>query len=145
MHDVTVTRAIDAPPDAVRSAMQDLQPFTKAAGFDQVAVDGDTIHIANQVGPATIELTLDVVDHPDADLAYDQRDGIFKTMTTAYTVDPSPTGTDVVATTQFALDVALVGAVLDATVINRQRHTELSAQLDWLEDNAPDYPVDSDH
>jgi len=38
------------------------------------------------MGIATIELTLELVDRPDADLAYEQRKGIFEEMRTAYTV-----------------------------------------------------------
>ena len=60
-------------------------------------------------------VTLRVVDS-EADLAYEQTDGFFETMTTG-----------------FALDVALVGQVLDATVIKRQRRSELESQFDWLE------------
>ncbi|MFA9518353.1 hypothetical protein ACERIT_14250 [Halopenitus sp. H-Gu1] len=36
-------------------------------------------------------------------------------------------------TTTFALDLALVGAILDATVITRQRRRKLDVQFDWLE------------
>ena len=68
-----------------------------------------------QVGLATVTLDLRVVDS-EADLAYEQTDGFFETMTT-----------------EFALDVALVGQVLDATVIKRQRRSELESQFDWLE------------
>jgi hypothetical protein len=36
-------------------------------------------------------------------------------------------------TTEFALDVEIVGATLDATIIARQRRTELERQFDYLE------------
>jgi len=55
-------------------------------------------------------------------------------MRTAYTVTSDPNGSEVVATTEFALDVAIIGDVLDSTVIKRQRRTELTAQFDWLEE-----------
>ncbi|SDY75892.1 hypothetical protein SAMN05216564_10994 [Halopenitus persicus] len=62
-----------------------------------------------------------------------QQEGIFEAMTTSYTVTAADGGSEVTATTEFALDVAIVGDVLDATVIKRQRRRELEAQFDWLE------------
>jgi len=134
MEEVTIRRVLSAPPDAVREAIQDLKPFMKASGFDQVDVDGDFLHVANQVGIAMIELTLEIVDHPNADLAYEQREGIFKEMRTTYTVGSTSTETEILATTQFALDIEIVGEILDSTVIKRQRRKELTAQFDWLEE-----------
>lgn len=124
--------------------MLELEPFTRAAGFDSVEVDGDTIHVANQVGIAEIELELAVLDDPDVDLVYEQREGIFEEMRTTFAVTPAdgadagdePPEADVVATTEFSLDVALIGDFLDATVISRQRRKELHAQLDYLADVA---------
>jgi len=133
MNSVMVSRRIDASPTLVRESMNRLDPFMRASGFDEVLVDGESVRVANEVGVATIELTLELVDRPDADLAYEQRDGIFEEMRTAYTVTPAPDGSEVVATTEFALDVAIVGDVLDATVVKRQRRKELTAQFDWLE------------
>ncbi|WP_144926927.1 SRPBCC family protein [Halorubrum salsamenti] len=133
MNSVTLSRTIDAPPAVVRESMNELEQFMRASGFDEVLVDGETVCVANEVGIATIELTLELVDRPEADLAYEQREGIFEEMRTAYTVTPAPNGSEVVATTEFALDVAIVGDVLDSTVIKRQRRRELSAQFDWLE------------
>lgn len=124
---------MEAPPAAVRDALSRVEPFVAASGFDDVTVDGDTVAVANEVGVATIELTLGVVDDPDADLAYVQTEGIFEEMTTSYVVEPADDGALVTATTEFALDVPLVGSVLDATVIKRQRRAELDAQFDWLE------------
>jgi len=132
MESITVSRSIDAPPDAVREAMYDFGPFMRAAGFDEVDVDGDVLRLANRVGPATIELEL-VVRETDHDLAYDQREGIFEEMRTTYDVEPSGEGSQVTATTDFALDVAIIGEVLDSTIIKRQRRVELDAQFDWLE------------
>jgi carbon monoxide dehydrogenase subunit G len=136
MQTVTVERAIEAPPEAVRDALSRVKPFVAASGFDRVAVDGDTVEVANDMGVATIELTLELVDDPDADLAYVQTEGIFEEMATSYVVEPTDDGSLVTATTEFALDVAVVGSVLDATVIKRQRRSELEAQFDWLEENA---------
>jgi carbon monoxide dehydrogenase subunit G len=154
---VTVERSLDASPDAVRDAVSRVEPFVAAAGFDSVDVEGDTVEVANQVGVATIELTLELVENSDADLAYVQTDGIFEEMATSYVVEPHEGegngggddgnggddggggdggGSLVTATTKFALDVAVVGSVLDATVISRQRRSELEAQLDWLAENA---------
>jgi hypothetical protein len=134
MNSVTLSRTIDAPPPVVRESMNELDQFMRASGFDEVHVDGETVRVANEVGIATIELTLDLVDRPDADLAYEQREGIFEAMRTAYTVTPVPIGSEVVATTEFALDVAIVGDLLDSTVIKRQRRKELTTQFDWLEE-----------
>jgi carbon monoxide dehydrogenase subunit G len=141
MQSVTLTRTIDAQPAAVTDAMDDLEPFMLAAGFDEVVVDGDELRVSNLVGIAEIELTLGLLDRPDAALAYEQREGIFEEMVTSYAVEERASGTEVTATTEFALDVALVGGVLDATVIKRQRRKELAAQLDWLEDDSGDSDV----
>jgi hypothetical protein len=133
MQSVTVSRTIDAPKSAIRAAMDDVEAFMLAAGFDDVIVDGDEIILRNRVGIATIELTLERVDAPDATLAYEQREGIFESMRTVYRLDDADDGTRVEATTDFALDVALVGDLLDSTIIRRQRHKELDAQFDYLE------------
>lgn len=132
MNSLTLSRTIDAPPAVVRESMNRLDQFMRASGFDEVSVDGNTVRVANEMGIATIELTLELVDG-DADLAYEQRDGIFDEMRTTYAVTPVSDGSEVEATTEFALDVAIVGDVLDATIIERQRRTELAAQFDWLE------------
>lgn len=134
MQTVTVTRTLQAPPDEIREAMQDLEAFTRAAGFDNVTVDGQTIQVANRVGIAEIELELAVIDDPESALAYEQREGIFEEMQTTFILASVPDGTEVEATTDFALDVALVGDFLDATVIKRQRRKELEAQFDYLEE-----------
>jgi hypothetical protein len=136
MDTVSVTRDFDAAPAAVRDAMTDVEPFMLAAGFDRVTVEDDTIHVTNQVGIAEIELVLDIDDDPNSDFAYSQREGIFEQMSTVYTVTDTDDGTEVTATTEFALDVALVGSVLDSTIIKRQRRRELQAQFDWLERRA---------
>ena len=134
MNSMTLSRAIDASPIVVRESMSRLDQFMRASGFDEVFVDGEIVRVANEVGIATIELTLELVDRPDADLAYEQRDGIFEEMRTAYTITPTPNGSEVIATTEFALDVGIIGDVLDSTVIKRQRRKELTAQFDWLEE-----------
>lgn len=132
METVSVSREITAPPDAVRERMQDIGPFMRAAGFDEVDVKGDRIDLTNGVGIATIELTLELAEDPDAALTYRQVEGIFEEMVTRYTVNPSDSGTKVTAETEFAIDVALVGKLMDATVIKRQRRKELEQQFDWL-------------
>jgi hypothetical protein len=133
MDSVSVSRTVDASPERIREAMADVQRFMAAAGFDAVTVDGDDMTIVNGFGLAAIELDLTLVDRPDAELAYEQDDGIFEAMWTTYEITDADDGTRVTATTEFALDVAVVGAVLDATVIKRQRRKELTAQFDWLE------------
>lgn len=132
MQSVTVTRHLAAPPPEVRERIQDLEPFMAAAGFDEVDVDGDYIGLAKAVGLLQIELDLEVVDREGADLAYVQRDGIFEEMETRYVVEATDEGCSITATTEFELDVALVGDVLDGTVIKRQRRMELTDQFDWL-------------
>jgi len=92
MNSVTLWRTIDAPPTVVRESMNELDQFMRASGFDEVHVDGETVRVANEMGIATIELTLELVDRPDADLAYEQRKGIFEEMRTAYTVTSDPNG-----------------------------------------------------
>ncbi len=114
--------------------MGDLEELMLAAGFTDVTVDGADMHLENQVGLATVTLDLRVVE-TDADLAYEQADGFFEVMDTEYRVTPvGDEASEVTATTDFALDVALVGQILDATVIKRQRRHELEQQFDWLED-----------
>jgi hypothetical protein len=133
METVTLTRAFDAPTATVSEQFEDVESFMLGAGFDAVDVDGDTFTIENGVGIATIELTLQVVDDPESAFAYEQVDGIFEEMLTTYAIAPLEDGCEVTARTEFALDVALVGGLMDATVIKRQRRKELNAQFDWLE------------
>lgn len=133
MESITVSRTYPTGPDAIEGAMADVQPFMKSTGFDEVDVDGRTMHIQNRVGIATLELTLELVDVDEYALAYEHREGIFETMTTTYTVAPADGGSKVTVRTEFEIDVALAGGFLDATVIKRQRKKELNAQLDWLE------------
>lgn len=132
MQTVTVSRRVDAPPEQVRAAMDDLEAFMLAAGFTEATVDGAELHLENQVGLATVTLDLRIVES-EADLAYEQSDGFFETMDTVYHVEPVDGGSTITATTDFELDVALVGQILDATVIKRQRRHELELQFDWLE------------
>lgn len=141
MERVTVTRSFDAPPDDVREAMADVEAFMESSGFDGVERDGDALRLQNRVGLMQIELELEILDD-DADLAYEQREGIFESMRTEYRVEGSdeqaggdgdPGETTVTATTEFeALDLAVIGNVLDTTVIRRQRRKEIESQFDWL-------------
>ena len=129
---VTVRRELDADAETVRERMHDLEPFMRAAGFDEVRREGSRVEIGNEVGPITIELTLELYDDPGSELAYRQVEGIFEEMTTTYTVTEAGERTVVEAETEFALDAAIVGSFLDATVIKRQRRRELNAQFDYL-------------
>jgi len=132
METVTVTETLDGDIDRLREAITDVGPFMRAAEFDDVAVDGDVVRITNHVGLATIELELEVVEDSDAVLAYEQRDGIFDEMVTRYTLTETDDGTEVEATTEFAIQARLIGPVLDATVVSRQRRRELTAQFEYL-------------
>lgn len=139
MQTVTVTRTLDADPAAVRAAMDDTAAFMEAGGFDEATLHGDVLEITNRVGIATLSLTLERVEDGDARQVWEARDGIFEEMRTTYAVEPhdggdgSGEGCTVTARTAFAVDVALVGGLMDATVIRRQRRKELATQLDWLE------------
>ncbi|SDJ68993.1 hypothetical protein SAMN05216226_107134 [Halovenus aranensis] len=137
METVSVTRTFDASPESIRGLVTDVRPFIEACGFDDVSVTGSAVHIENSVGLLTIELDLELVDEPGAVLAYEQREGIFDTMTTRYELDAGAS-TTLTATTDFALDVALVGEILDSTVIERQRQKELAAQFGYLADAVAD-------
>ena len=137
METVSLSRSFEGDPETVREAMLDLGPFMGAAGFDEVAVDGEEMTITNHVGLLTIELDLRCVE-TDGVLAYEQVDGIFETMTTRYTLEAGESTVTVMATTDFALDVDIVGSILDGTIISRQRRKELTAQFDYLESLATD-------
>lgn len=132
MNSITISRVVDAPPEAVRELVDDVEPFMRSAGFDEVEVDGSTLFIRNSVGVATIELECELLDE-ECVLAYEQRDGIFESMETRYELAAHDDGTEITATTTFAVDVALVGELLDGTVIKRQRRKELTAQFDHLD------------
>lgn len=138
MESVTVTRTVGAEPPATRAAMSELEPFMAAAGFDEVTVEGGTIRIRNRVGIADIELVLDLVEGTEADLVYEQREGIFDEMRTRYDVAAASGGSEVTATTRFAVGAGPIGDLLDATIIRRQRRKELDSQFDWLDEAATD-------
>jgi hypothetical protein len=134
MERVSMERTFDADPETVRALVTDVGPFVRACGFDGVTVDGSRVTIENSVGLATIELEVELVDEEGAVLAYEQREGIFDEMVTRYELRAENGGTTLSVTTEFALDIALVGMILDATVIKRQRRKELSAQFAYLAD-----------
>jgi ribosome-associated toxin RatA of RatAB toxin-antitoxin module len=128
-----MSRRFDASPDAIHELIHDVGAFMRAGGFDEVVVEDDRIDLTNRVGIATIEVQLEIFDEDDTALSYRQRDGIFEEMTSTYTLTPTDDGCEVTANTEFAIDVALVGDLMDATIIKRQRRRELEAQFDWLE------------
>lgn len=130
---VSVSRDLHADPESVEALVEDVVAFTEAGGFDEVDVEGDRMRLRNGVGIATMELTLELVDTSDAALAYRQVEGIFSEMETRYTIEATEIGSRITGTTSFELDVALVGDLLDATVIKRQRRREIEGQFDWLE------------
>jgi hypothetical protein len=153
MEQVTVSRNVDAPPDAVREAMGDLEWFMRAAEFTDVTVEGDSearsdsdgraapgdvVTVENRVGFATLSLTVEVVEDEEAALCYEQREGIFEEMTTRYLVEPDGEGAEVTAFTEFSLGRGVVGSALDATLVSRQRRSELVAQLDALQSRLAD-------
>lgn len=134
MERVSLTRTVDADPETVTDLLTDVEPFMRAAGFDDVTVDGDTVVIKNHVGLFQIELVVELIE-TDAVLSYEQRDGIFESMTTDYTVEAADGGTEVTATTEYtALDLPVLGTMIDATIVSRQRSKELNRQFDWLDE-----------
>lgn len=135
METVTVSRVIGAPEPTVREWITDTKPFMEAAGFGEVTVEGEVMEITNGVGLLTIELTLRILETDDV-LAYEQIDGIFEEMETRYTLEERGDGVEVTAVTEYALDVDIVGSILDSTIIARQRRKELTAQFDYLEERA---------
>jgi len=132
MESATVTRTVEAPPDAVRDVLGELEPFMRASGFDEVDIDGDRIEISKALGLLRISLTLRVYEEDGAALAYEQTDGLFESMVTTYELSEQDGLTEVTAQTEFALD-APGGSILDGTVVRRQRRKELAAQLDFVE------------
>ncbi|WP_135822826.1 SRPBCC family protein [Halostella litorea] len=136
MQTVSVEATVGDPPEVVADRLHDLGPLMEAADFDEVHVDGDRVRVVNAVGLATLELTVEVFDS-DAELAYEQVDGIFESMATWYELEPTDDGTHVAVTTEFELGTALVGDLLDATVIARQRRSELEGQLEYLDGAEP--------
>lgn len=151
MQTVIARRTIDAPAEAVRAAMADTEAFMLAGGFDEVTVEGDDIHLANNVGLLTIELDLVATEEPGSDFVYEQEAGVFESMVTRFTIESDGDESDgagervtVEAETDFALDASLVGPILDATIIKRQRRKELEAHFDFLEERATDWRPDPD-
>jgi len=128
---VTRTLELDAPPEEVRPLVADAEPFTAAGGFDGVTVDGDRMALRNRLGLATVELEVRLRED-DAALSYEQVDGLFEAMWTTYEVEPSGDGSVVTATTEFSLTDGVVGDVLDATLIRRQRNREIDGQFEYL-------------
>lgn len=135
METVSLSRQFDAEPDTLRALITDVEPFMYGANFDTVDRTGTSLTLENNVGLATIELEVELVDDPTAALAYEHRDGVFEEMTTRYELTRRGDQTELTATTEFEVDVALVGLLLDATVIKRQRRRELTAQFEYLADN----------
>ncbi|MBV0900544.1 SRPBCC family protein [Haloarcula salina] len=134
MERVSLTRTVDADPDTVIDRITDVEPFMRAAGFDDVTVEGDTVVIQNHVGLFQIELVVELIE-TDAVLTYEQREGIFESMVTDYTVEAVDGGTEVTATTEYtALDLPVLGTMIDSTIVSRQRSKELNRQFDWLDE-----------
>lgn len=151
MNTVSVSRTADVSPADAVDRLRDLDALMHAAGFDEVHVEDDRVRVVNHVSLATMELTVSVIDS-DADLAYEQVDGIFDEMVTRYEIERddvgevgdggvadgvasdggSPGETTLTATTEFAVGAGPLGDLLDATIIARQRRKELTDQLAYL-------------
>ena len=136
MTTVTLSREFSVPPETIAERIrEDVPSFVRASGFDSVTVDGDAIVVERKMGMATLELTLEIVEEPDAVLALDQTEGIFEEMWTEYTVEPSEAGSVVTARTEFTLG-GVLGPVLDATMIKSRREQEFEDQFAYLEEVA---------
>ena len=134
MQEVTVSRDVAADPESIRTGFDDMEAFMEAAGFDAVTVEGEAVTVGRTIGLAELELTLELVES-DADLAYEQVDGMFDEMWTTYRVAADGEGATITAETQFELG-GMIGSALDATFIKRQRRKELEDQLAYLEEQA---------
>lgn len=132
MAKVDVEWYIDAPPQAVRDVVRDVESFMLAAGFDEVRVEEKQLHLEMVLGIARLELTSRFIEDHPAVLAYEQIDGIFESMTTHYDVQAENSGSLIRAVTEFQLG-GVVGSILDATIIKRQRTREFESQFEWLE------------
>lgn len=131
MKTVSERRTFAAPPDRVRDLItEDVPAFVRASGFDDVTVEGEHITVSRDVGLATFQLTLAPIDG-DAALEFEQTDGLFEAMWTAYRVEPAPEGCTLSAETEFTLG-GVLGPVLDATLIERQRRQEFDLQFDYV-------------
>ncbi|WP_181687260.1 SRPBCC family protein [Halorhabdus salina] len=134
MQEVTVSRDVSAAPDAIRGAFEDVGAFMRAAGFDDVTVEGDRVTVGRTIGLAELELTLELVDS-DAVLRYEQVEGMFDEMWTTYQVEDGEDGVTITAMTEFELG-GMIGSALDATLIKRQRTNELEEQLAYVAETA---------
>lgn len=133
MQEVTVSREVDENPAMIEDAFEDLDAFMRAAGFDDVTVEGDRVTVRRTLGLAELELTLEVIDG-DGVLEYEQVAGMFDEMWTTYRIEDGEPVT-VTATTEFELG-GMIGSALDATLIKRQRTKELESQLAYVADSA---------
>ena len=133
METVSVSREISGPAESIRELMSDYKSFFEGAGFDEVRVDDNRVEIGNSVGLLSVDLELEVID-TEADLAYRQLEGIFKNMQTRFELEEKNGKTAVTATTDFELDANIVGPILDATIVSKQRKKEINKQLDYLEE-----------
>ncbi|CCQ33355.1 Polyketide cyclase / dehydrase [Halorhabdus tiamatea SARL4B] len=136
MEEVTVSRDVAAEPGAIRAGFEDVAAFMRAAGFDEVDIEGDRMAVSRAIGLAELSLTLEAVE-TDAEFACEQVEGMFEEMRTTYRFEGGEDGTTVTAQTEFELG-GVVGAVLDATLIKRKRTQELEDQLAYLDRVATD-------
>lgn len=133
METVTAERVVNAAPERVRRAIQNIKAFLLAAGYDEVSVDDGEIYIKNSLGLATIELYLEVDTDATEALRFEQVEGIFESMETTYSIDAEDNGTRVIARTDYALG-GIPGTVLDSTLVARQRKREFEKQFAYLEE-----------
>ncbi len=132
MAKVEIEWHLEASPQAVRDVVADVESFMLAAGFDEVRVEEERLHLEMVLGIARMDLTLKFIDNHPSVLAYEQIDGIFESMMTYYEVEAEDSGSLIRGVTEFQLG-GVVGSILDATIIKRQRTREFESQFEWLE------------
>jgi hypothetical protein len=133
MATVSLSRALQADPETVESALtDDVEALMESAGFDSVTVEDDIVSIERRLGLATLSLSLRQMDGADAALTFEQTEGVFEEMSMTYSVEPTTEGCELRGRTTFTLG-GVAGSVLDETLVRRQRTGELEDQFDYIE------------
>lgn len=134
MEQVTRSRFYATASRRVRETIRmDVPAFIRASGYDSVTVEGDSYTVSRHIGFATFELTLERVES-DAVLAFEGTEGLFDRMWTEYRLEPAEDGCELIAHTEFSLG-GVLGPIVDATMINRQRQREFELQFEYVDTN----------
>jgi hypothetical protein len=107
----------------------DVRPF-KWSGYDVIP-------------QYTYQVDLDAgEDGPLSRFSSDARRNVTASYDEDYVIEEGAEGVTLTATTEFELDRDLVGPILDATVISRQRKRELTRQFDYLASELADTAIE---